>query len=212
MSWQELNPGSPTQPLLRGEAHLRVQPLHRQRFVGAAGLHGARSCRWLLWRREAPFLAINRLVSCHWSQLSWLGGWKWEENQALTSKGLPDLLLVAGLIVTQCLKTPDLFSLYIFFHIFLFIYISLQTHNERQPRSWTGKESSTFSFFFSLYFYFKLYSNFPVLQLCLCGFWVLLPRQAVLFIAPELYEAEFNLQSWLVQVQPSPKCVWSEAA
>lgn len=30
-------------------------------------------------------------------------------------------------------------------------------------------------------------------------------------IAPELSAAKVSLQSWLVEIQPSPKCVWSEA-
>lgn len=115
-----------------------------------------------------------------------------EESQALTSKGLPDLSLVVGQIVTQCWKKTGLFRLYIYFYIFLFIYISLQTHNEREPRSQTGKESSASFpfFFFSLFLYlFKLpcFAALPLLSI--------ITKASDIVIAPELYEAEFNLQS-----------------
>lgn len=173
-------------PLCRGVAHLCVQssplPVHCQGSFRAVGLHGAQPCHWLLWRREAPS-PQGGLVGCkhHRSQPSWWCGFKWEENWALTSNGLPDLSLVAGLIVTQCLKkTWFVQTVYIFLYIPIYIY-NLYKHTMKESQGLkTGKESSAFCFrfFFFLLSFFNIYSNVPVLQLCL--HWVLLLRQAIL--------------------------------
>lgn len=159
-------------------------PVHCQGSLGAVGLHGAQPFHWLLWGREAPS-PQGASVGCkrHRSQPSWWCGCKWEENWALTSKGLPDLSLVAGLIVTQCLKkTWFVQTVYIYFYIFLFIYIIFINTQWKKAKvsDWQGEQRFLFSFFFVFFFlfsFFRIYSNFSVLQLCL--HWVLLLRQAI---------------------------------
>lgn len=110
-------------------------PVHCQGSCGAAGLQGAQPCHWLLWRREAPS-PQGGLVGCkrHRSQLSWWCGYKWKENWALTSKGLPDLSPGAGLIVTQCLKKPwSVQIVYIFLYIPIYIY-NLYKHTMKESQ------------------------------------------------------------------------------
>lgn len=124
---------------------------------GAAGLHGAQPFHWLPWRREAPS-PLGGLVGCkhHRSQPSWLCGWKWEENWALTSKGLPDLSLVAGLIVTQCLKkTWFVQTVYIFLYNPIYIYnLYKHTMKESQGLRLARRAALFVCFFFFSFLFF----------------------------------------------------------